>query len=82
MRSCARFRGTFFVVIEHHKEMDLEQLSRRIQRLLKPIEYNEARLRSLTHGLDAYPTLWFEQSRFVYWWKSRFRFGLSARVLR
>jgi hypothetical protein len=76
------FRGAFFVVIEHHKEMDPEQLTRRLQRLLKLIEDNETRLWSLIHGLDAYSDLGFEQSRFVYWWRSRFGFGRNARVQR
>jgi hypothetical protein len=68
------FRGAFFVVIEHHKEMDSEQLTRRLQRLLKLIEDIETRLWSLIHGLNAYSDLGFERSRFVYWWRSRFRF--------
>lgn len=76
------FRSAFFVVIEHHKEMDPEQLTRRLQRLLKLIEDNETRLWSLIHGLDAYSDLGFEQSRFVYWWSSRFGFGRSSRIPR
>lgn len=73
------FRGAFFVVVEHHKEMDPEQLT---QRLLKLIEGNETRLWSLIHGLDAYSDLGFEQSRFVYWWSDRFAFGRKSRIPR
>ncbi|WP_423383529.1 hypothetical protein [Burkholderia sp. LMG 32019] len=76
------FRGAFVVVIEHHKEMDSEQLTRRLQRLLKLIEDNETRLWSLIHGLDAYSELGFEKSRFVYWWSSRFTFGRNSRISR
>ena len=69
------FRGAFFVVVEHHKEMDAEQLTRRLQRLLKLIEDNETRLWSLIHGLDAYSDLGFEKTRFASWWSGRFAFG-------
>jgi len=72
------FRGAFFIVIEHHKEMDSDQLTRRLQRLHKLIEDNETRLWSLIHGLNAYSDLGFEQSRFVYWWKSRLGFRRSG----
>jgi hypothetical protein len=76
------FRGAFFVVIAHHKEMDPEQLTRRLQRLLKLIKDNEVRLWSLIHGLDAYSELGFEKSRFVYWWSSRFAFWWNSRMPR
>lgn len=78
--SLRAFRGAFFVVVEHHQEMDSEQLTRRLQRLLRLIEDNEMRLLSLIHGLDAYSDLGFEQSRFVYWWSSRLLFWRNSRM--
>ncbi|MDN7407974.1 hypothetical protein QZM42_05370 [Burkholderia vietnamiensis] len=80
--SLRAFRGAFFVVIDHHKDMDPEQLTLRLTRLQNMIEANETRLWSLIHGLDAYSALGFNQSRFVDWWSRRLSFGQRARSRR
>jgi hypothetical protein len=69
--SLRAFRGAFFLLIEHHKAMDPDQLKFRLQRLLALIEENETRLWSLIHALEAYSELGFNQSRFVHWWRSK-----------
>ncbi|MDR5750366.1 MULTISPECIES: hypothetical protein [unclassified Caballeronia] len=74
------FRGAFFVVIEHHKEMDPAQLTLRLQRLLTLIQDNETRLWSLIHALDAYSDLGFDKSRFVDWWRSRVHWRRTVRT--
>lgn len=76
------FRGAFFVVVEHHAEMDSDQLTRRLKRLLKLIEDNEQRLWSLIHGLDEYSDLGFQDSRVVRWWKDRLGLRRTARAPR
>jgi hypothetical protein len=74
------FRGAFFVVIEHHAEMDPDQLTFRLQRLLTLIKENETRLWSLIHSLNAYSDLGFNQSRFVAWWRGKVGLGRKRRA--
>ncbi|MDR5813827.1 hypothetical protein QCE62_09540 [Caballeronia sp. LZ033] len=80
--SLRAFRGAFFVVIEHHKGMDPEQLTGRLRRLSGMIHDNEARLWSLINGLNAYSDLGFSKSRFVDSWMHRLHFRQRVRSRR